>query len=416
MVVLGLIAGIAQFATMGVPQIWEYAKIAAGKDSSGTYQLRVLRDATELEIAGAISFGLTNEVRRILDTHPTIRVVHLNSHGGRVVEARKLRDLIAIRGLTTYTASACLSACVIAYAAGKQRLIAKTARLGLHQYSFPGMNQHDFQTEYAKDKRDWMARGIKYAFIQKAFETQSDDMWEPSHQELYEAGVITRYPDSNEVAITGLGLKNWSNFERELLNEPFFVTLRDYEPKIYGKWVSELRLGLQQGRSHAELRNKIFPLAVSIYRQRLPYASDSVVRSVTMLLLEQMKSLYSNDPTLCYDYLFSEVSPEFDPARYFSPELIKKEYSTMAEVIRSTATKRNRPPKEAQIQDRLEKVIARLTPRYGADVSMLADPQQGKGDKAKMCRLTYDMYNTILSLPERESGPLLRFLFATSEK
>jgi hypothetical protein len=49
------------------------------------------------------------------------------------------------------------------------------------------------------------------------------------------------------------------------------------------------------------------------------------------------------------------------------------------------------------------------------DVQMLADPELGKTNKAKMCQLTYELYKTILGLPERESGPLLRFMFA-SEK
>jgi hypothetical protein len=114
---VGLIVAISQFTTVGVPQIQEFAKIAIGNDPVGTYQLRVLRDATELEIAGAIVFGLTDDVSRTLDAHPTIHIVHLNSQGGRVAEARQLRDLIASRGLTTYTASGCFSGCVIAYAA-----------------------------------------------------------------------------------------------------------------------------------------------------------------------------------------------------------------------------------------------------------------------------------------------------------
>jgi hypothetical protein len=114
---VGLIVAISQFTTVGVPQIQEFAKIAIGNDPVGTYQLRVLRDATELEIAGSIVFGLTDDVSRTLDAHPTIHIVHLNSQGGRVAEARQLRDLIASRGLTTYTASGCFSGCVIAYAA-----------------------------------------------------------------------------------------------------------------------------------------------------------------------------------------------------------------------------------------------------------------------------------------------------------
>jgi len=147
-VVLGLISAAANFASVGIPQITEYAKIATGNDPIGTYQLRVLRDATEMEIVGAIVFGLTDDVHRTLDAHPTIRIIHLNSEGGRVSEARNLRDLIGSRRLTTYTASGCFSACTLAYAAGEKRLIARGAILGFHQYSFPGIKGSDFLFEY----------------------------------------------------------------------------------------------------------------------------------------------------------------------------------------------------------------------------------------------------------------------------
>jgi hypothetical protein len=277
------------------------------------------------------------------------------------------------------------------------------------------MKQQDFQLEYEKDKRDWVARGIKHAFVNRAFETPSNDMWQPSHRELYEAGAITGYPDSNDVAVTGLRFSDWEKFESEILKEPLFASLKKYEPQVYEQIVSELRLGLQRGRSQAELRAKIFPLAVSVYKQRLRYASDSVIRSFTGLMLEQVETLYSVDPALCYDYLFAEESHGFDATKYFSQEMIKKESSIMAEVIRSAAGQRNRPPKEAQIQEQREKVIAVLAQRYGTDVGMLADPKQGKANKAKMCQLTYDLYNAIMRLSERESGPLLRFMFA-SEK
>jgi hypothetical protein len=176
----------------------EYTRLATGKDPLGTYQLRVLRGATELEMSGAIIFGLTDDIRQTLDVYPTIRVIQLNSQGGRVAEARKLRDLIALRGLTTDTAAGCFSACTLVHAAGRERLIAKSASLGFHQYSFPRMQGSDFQ--YEKDKEDWLARGFTRAFVEKAFTTPNNTLWRPAHHELFEAHVVTGYSDSHDVS------------------------------------------------------------------------------------------------------------------------------------------------------------------------------------------------------------------------
>src|SRR5439155_11997846 len=103
------------------------------------YTLRLLRQNTELEVSGGIGFGLTDEVKRYLDAYPGIQVIHLNSIGGRIVEAHKLRDLIASRKLTTYSSEGCLSACATAFLGGVVRVLHEDARLGFHQPSFPGV-------------------------------------------------------------------------------------------------------------------------------------------------------------------------------------------------------------------------------------------------------------------------------------
>jgi hypothetical protein len=415
-VVLGLISAAANYVSVGIPQITEYAKIATGNDPIGTYQLRVLRDATEIEIAGAIVFGLTDDVRRTLDAHPTVLIIHLNSEGGRVSEARNLRDLIGSRRLTTYTASGCFSACTLAYAAGEKRLIARGAILGFHQYSFPGVKGSDFLFEYEKDKQDWLARGFAEAFVNRAFSTPNNEMWKPTHRELFQAGFVTGYPESDDVAVTGFKLGDLDNIEAELAKIPLYSALKTYEPETYNRMLSEMRLGLQKGRSLAELRETVYPLLELVYMQSLPYASDSAICSFLGLVLEQMDVLYSVDSDLCYDFIFGKGhASKLDATKYFSKELKENEFLVMEEVICSAATRKHRPPQEKEIQRQLAGVLKSLARHHGDDVQMLADPELGKKNKAKMCQLTYEYYKIILGLPERESGPLLRFLFA-SEK
>jgi hypothetical protein len=412
-VALGLIQAAYYCASGAIPQITEFAQIAAGKDPLGTYQLRVLRDATEVEIAGPMAFGITDEVRRILDAHPTVRIIHLNSEGGRVYEARKLRDLFSSRGLTTYTSSGCLSACTLAYAGGRERLIAKDGALGFHQYSFPGLKDRDFHSEYEKDEQDWLARGFSRAFVEKAFATPNNDMWRPSQKELIEAGVVTGYPENNDVAVTGFKLSDLASVEAEFAKIPLFSTLKRYEPTTYDRLITEIRSGLQQGRSMEELRGKVLPQLQLVYTQKLPHGSDTALRSFVSLLLEQMKALYAVDPALCYDYIYGQGLGMIDETKYFSGELKEEELSVMAEVISSAASERNQPPNEKQIQKQLTKVLAPLIRRYGDDVRMLDDQEAGKANKAKTCEILYDLYQAILRLPERESGPLLRYMFAS---
>jgi len=267
-----------------------------------------------------------------------------------------------------------------------------------------------------KDKQDWLARGFAVAFVSRAFSTPNNEMWKPTHRELFQAGFVTGYPESDDVAVTGFKLGDLENIEAELAKNPLFSALKTYEPETYSSMFSEYRSGLLKGRSLAELREKVFPLLQPVYVRRLPYASDSAIRSFTALFLEQMDVLYSVDTALCYDYIFGQgPASKFDATKYFSKELQEKEFLVMEEVIRSAATQRHRPPQEKEIERQRAGVLKSLARRYGNDVQMLADPELGKTNKAKMCQLTYEFYETILGLPERESGPLLRFMFA-SEK
>ncbi|MDH3445423.1 MAG: GYF domain-containing protein, partial [Deltaproteobacteria bacterium] len=260
-VILSFFASIFSLANVGLPQSMEFAKLALGRDPVGSYELKLLRDATEFEISGAIVFGLTDKVAEMLDANPKVKIIHLNSSGGRVREARRLRDLIASRNLTTFTSSGCFSACTLAYAAGKRRLIGKNASLGFHQYAFPGMHQSAFRHQHQKDKKDWLARGFDRGFVERAYATPPDDLWRPPHHELFGARFVTGYPGSNEVAMSGEQYKQFAKLESELSKDALFTALREHEPAVYRRVMAELEAGVRDGRNQAEMRKILQPIA-----------------------------------------------------------------------------------------------------------------------------------------------------------
>jgi hypothetical protein len=107
------------------------------------YSIRIMRNGTEAEITGGFKYGLTDDFLKLVRASPQIKVVHLNSIGGRIGEAEKLSKLIRDRRLNTYTSSSCLSACTIAFAGGRERWIHRRAKLGFHGPAFPGWSDAD---------------------------------------------------------------------------------------------------------------------------------------------------------------------------------------------------------------------------------------------------------------------------------
>jgi ATP-dependent protease ClpP protease subunit len=144
MMVLAAFSALTSFVTQGIPQITEFSSIIQKYNSKPRYALRILRDATELEITGPLDFGISSAVSTLLENHPSIHTLHLNSEGGRLAEADVLRKLVMQRGLNTYVATQCASACVTVFVAGKNRWLSRGAEIGLHSPYFPGSSDEEF--------------------------------------------------------------------------------------------------------------------------------------------------------------------------------------------------------------------------------------------------------------------------------
>jgi hypothetical protein len=399
------------FATQALPQVSEYGKMAIGSDPINGYQLRVLRNESELEISGYIPFGLTDRVRTELDAHPGITLVHLNSDGGRVAEARKLRDLIASRRISTYTATRCLSACVIPFLAGVRRLIAPGAKVGFHQYSFAGSTGTAVLEEMETDKQYFESRGVSAAFVQQAFRA-SDALWYPTPEEMRAAGYITGYAGNDDVALSGMPAGEIAKLDEALRKEPLYSAIAEYEPDVYQQITAAVKEGFLSGQSLAELRSRTTPLIHELSRKRLPFASDEAVVSFARVLADETDALNRQDPEKCRAYLFPNGNAAEDVRAQLGPDLVQSELVALGDVIRSAASGQWRPPSEDEVAPIRARVMSRLSLTWPADDLEQLRHLDRRDDAARVCRVCCGFYRAIASLPYGEAGPLLRSMFA----
>ena len=123
------------------------------------------------DLIGGSNCQNTSALRKFLDAVPSIRIIHIQplrdriGHqpcGGRLAEARKLRDFIRERKLVTYIGppgpppamlaigvrdTPCAAACKVAFMGGAQRFMAPEAKLGFHRGSFPGITDEELAQE-----------------------------------------------------------------------------------------------------------------------------------------------------------------------------------------------------------------------------------------------------------------------------
>ncbi len=206
MVVLGLLRAAGDFSLLGIPIIFEGVKLYLGVDNIQPHQIRLLHDGTELELSGGMPFGTADAVNQSLDAAPTVQIIHLNSRGGRMNEAYQLYKTIKERNLSTYTSADCVSACSLAFLAGRERYLGESGRLGFHSTS-----SSVFSGEVAKEfngndgvRQTLQTHGVPNSFIDRALSTSPKNMWYPSKDELLEAKVIDSVVDSRYLGLSSV--------------------------------------------------------------------------------------------------------------------------------------------------------------------------------------------------------------------
>jgi hypothetical protein len=406
-VVFGVFATGSNIVREGAPQIIETWRIAFLNDPDiPEYSIRVMRDGTEAEIVGGLKYGLTDDFAKILSASRRIKIVHLNSVGGRLGEGERLYEVIRSRGLTTYVSSTCLSACKLAFAGGHERYLRKGAVLGFHKGTFPGYEG------FEEAQRAIFARaGFDPRFIAKAVSTPNADMYTPEPSVLLAAHVITDVTDGSQFAVSGLG--------RELSKEdiglslskalPVFEAMKERFPKFYDSLIDQYQQDIVRGKSEAETIENVRAKFMPFMHQLIPLADDDVLIDYARLLTDQYAALSKHDPSACYLYASGTGNKDF--VSLLPQDVSARELAIQERVIR-TAVKR--PPINQKVEEMVrQKLLTRLKAN-GVTDSDLQILTEGTVDKSKhrlYCALSIAMFREVARLPEAEGAMFMRTVF-----
>jgi len=199
-VIIACIRAAVDFYTLAGPMLSAGVNLALRGDDTPAYQLRLLEGGKEVELSGGMPYGTADALKAILDAGPDIKLVHLNSDGGWIVEGEKIARMIRSRKIDTFTSTECSSACTIAFLGGTSRYLSSKGRLGFHSASFGSIDAKDVPEFNDDFRRSLRAYGAPSWFINKAMRTSSTSMWYPTHKELKTAGIITHSVDATSTA------------------------------------------------------------------------------------------------------------------------------------------------------------------------------------------------------------------------
>lgn len=417
MLVVGVIRSLVDFAQNGLPQIQEVYAIFRGDERFGNFAFRVLRDGRELEFSGGVTFGAAKEFERFLNAMGGVQVVHLNSIGGRILEAQRMGNLVRSRNLSTYVSHQCLSACTIIFLSGRERLITEQAKIGFHQPDVPGLDPEGRRAIINEEMQRLRALGLSETFARKANQATPDDMWFPSTSELLAEKTATRIVNSADFAVSGLAQSQLTDdsIERTLLANDLFVAIRKVDPETYKTILERFSEGIRRGKTPFELRSDIFPLTVNVFLELLPYASDDNLLTFTQSMVRQLSILNSSDPSDCYYYINPEKADSPGALPMVNPkykELFEEEQKLEAQII-SQFSGRDKPiPSEKDVSASVDKVFAALKGKFGDDLQLLSADKVTAEKYQAYCQVLGSMYANVLKLPRNQAVAVLRYIFA----
>jgi hypothetical protein len=409
-VVVGALRATFEFSVVIWPMLSESALLVTGRDDTPTYQLRLLRGGTEVELAGGMPFGTAEALRKVLDATPDVKVVHLNSIGGRIGEGFQIYQMVHDRNLTTYTATECASACTIAFLGGSSRYLSSKARLGFHSGSFGSLDGKQYPDINADVRRILAAHGAPAWFIDRALSTSASSMWYPQHSDLVAANIVTLVVDPSKFSVSGMPVwRNQEEIERELMSVPLYMLVKDNDPEAFKKIIDRGAASVAGGKTQPEVVQDIHDaFGEEVLPKFLSVAPDEAIRRYWRGQLAEMKYLSKGDAMHCAALAFPELRhDDFDLLKLVPPEMIDEDIAAVTEVIRQAARAPQRQP-TGNLDDELAGVFMRISARIADAQSILANPGGYFDNPRALCDATVAYYEDILNLPVARSGTLLR--------
>jgi len=411
-IALNLIGTMSLFMNQ-IPIVTEGAKMLAGIDSIPPYKIAVIRDGAELELSGGMPNGTAEAVAMALSDAPKVKIIHLNSIGGRINEANKLYSIIKSQGLITYTSSECASACTIAFLAGREKYLSENGKLGFHSTSIGGQDGIVVQEMNQGMREKLRENGIPDSFINHVLATSARDIWIPSHQELIDAKVIDAVVDPKYFGTSGVSQSvDAFKIEKSLLEIPFYAALSKYDKKSFARLRNIMVMGLQNGKSLLDIQASVSTAMLSeVLPQYLKTAPDVELMGFWSSQVEQMKLLSKINEQLCADFNYPEFErSQVDFQKYMPTEIKNRYFVAMAEMVKAAVETPQISQSNPTVQTDLAMVAGHLMNKYPEASELVKNPVKFKNRPSALCNVPMELYSQILAMPPKRAGALLRFM------
>ena len=211
------------------------------------------------------------------------------------------------------------------------------------------------------------------------------------------------------------GLTEEQQFEKAMLSNPAFQVIKEQEPELTQKIISQAAQMKKAGSSEQQVIDAIQPQILQLQMARLQQAPDANVIEYMKINLEQIAAVAKIGDDECFRFLFPAVKGGINPARLVPHEIMNRRMASDMSMMRAAygPNKHTVTAEEKQLalQD-LQAISPGLVQRYGPDIQIMADPTKAIGKEKIACEIVQDLWSQVLKLPTARAAGVIRLMLS----
>lgn len=291
-----------------LPQVGQYLQLARGAEPLGHAAITLSADGSRLTVKGALGRGDGAEFRRIASGAERLKVVELESVGGRLAEAQRMADAVQARRLRTRATGRCDGACALVFMAGTDHQIVPTASVALSPVSAGLLSPLLAGPVSANLAARYRAVGMPETFIAHLLQASPGVPWRPTRAQWADAGLIDPEPPTLDVSLPAAGTTD-VRFElgERLHGHPTWYWLDRYLPGLIDAAAERMAAALGE-RDEAQAQAQAQALVSALLPGLLQSASNELRVAYLALWAEQLKAARQQGPAQCTALLAGDAA------------------------------------------------------------------------------------------------------------
>ncbi|NIE74126.1 hypothetical protein F3J45_06660 [Pantoea sp. Ap-967] len=347
----------------------------------------------ELVIAGGWSLGSADAVRDVLDAHPAVTRVQLDSGGGLLLEAQGIARQVRQKGLITYTDGDCMSACTLVFQAGKERWLGPEGRLGFHAGALYGSDQQPeaITQIYRHTLQD---SGLSEDFIQRVLNTPQDAMWFPDVGTLRSEHIITGLADPADFTDRRLAsLREPARLDAYLRSSLLFRILEQKAPEQFAAEKRRIAEALGNARQFRLFNAATTQRQNELLRLAILQAPDGVAMDYWRSQFDYLAALEQVGADACWGFLTGKDVRSQVPAQAEAD----LQAARMRLFEATLPLREDDPPAQATLDADLDAIFKRVEQRLPQAYEHLH-----RRDRDTLCTVYQAVYHEALAMADQK--------------